>query len=144
MKIGQKVYKIIEEIMREERDMATIVHFDVPVEDIGRAKKFYEKLFNWKIEKVPGKMPYYLIETTGINGERGIGGGMGRRESPEQQISNFIGVESIDEYTVKVEELGGRVIQPKMAVVGWGYLAICSDTENNTFGLWEENREAKI
>jgi predicted enzyme related to lactoylglutathione lyase len=28
-------------------------------------------------------------------------------------------------------------------VSGWGYLAICVDTENNTFGLWEEDRNVK-
>jgi predicted enzyme related to lactoylglutathione lyase len=27
--------------------MSTIVHFDVPVDDIKRAKDFYEKLFDW-------------------------------------------------------------------------------------------------
>jgi len=41
--------------------MPTIVHFDLPADDVERAKKFYEKLFDWKFDKVP--MPYYLIET---------------------------------------------------------------------------------
>ncbi len=40
-------------------------------------------------------------------------------------------------------KLGGNVIMPKTAVAGWGYLAICVDTENNTFGLWEEDSKAK-
>jgi hypothetical protein len=31
----------------------------------------------------------------------------------------------------------------KMAVPGMGYLAVCSDTENNTFGLWEADTTAK-
>ncbi len=121
--------------------MPTIVHFDLPVDDPERAKKFYEELFEWKIELQPG-MPYYFIETTDLNGEEGVGGGMGKRGSPEQQITNFIGVDSMDEYLAKVERLGGKVIQPKMTVPGWGYLAVCMDTENNTFGLWEEDKDA--
>jgi predicted enzyme related to lactoylglutathione lyase len=34
--------------------MSTTVHFDVSVGDIKRAKDFYEKLFDWKIEKMQG------------------------------------------------------------------------------------------
>ncbi len=41
--------------------MATIAHFDVPAEDPARAKTFYEKLFGWKFNQVPGPMEYYLI-----------------------------------------------------------------------------------
>jgi uncharacterized protein len=33
--------------------MPTIVHFEIPVDDVDRAKKFYNDLFGWKIEKMP-------------------------------------------------------------------------------------------
>jgi len=49
----------------------------------------------------------------------------------------------MDDYIVKVEKLGGKVIEPKTAIPGWGYLAVCLDTENNLFGLWEENKDMK-
>ena len=45
---------------------------------------------------------------------------------------------------MEVEKLGGKVVMPKTAVPGWGYLAICMDTENNTFGLWEETTRKLI
>ncbi len=123
--------------------MPTIVHFDLPVNDIERAKKFYEKLFAWNFNKVPMTEPYYLIETKDLEGNPGVRGGMGKRMAPEQRISNYIGVTSVDEYLVKVIKLGGNIIMQKTAVSGWGYLAICVDTENNTFGLWEEDSGAK-
>ncbi len=124
--------------------MPTIVHFDIPVDDIERARKFYEELFDWKIEKVPGEMPYFLIETTDLDGQRSIGGGMARREKTEQQITNFIGVPSIDDYINRVQALGGKVVEPRTPIVGWGYLAVCLDSENNTFGLWEDDTNAKM
>jgi predicted enzyme related to lactoylglutathione lyase len=34
--------------------MPTIVHFEIPADDIERSKKFYTDLFGWKIEKWPG------------------------------------------------------------------------------------------
>ena len=123
--------------------MPTIVHFDLPADDLERAKKFYEKLFDWKFNKVPMPTPYYLIETKDREGKPGVRGGMGKRGLPGQTISNYIDVPSVDEYIAKVKALGGNIIMPKTAVPGWGYLAICVDTENNTFGLWEETSDAK-
>lgn len=123
--------------------MATIAHFDIPVDDIERAKKFYEALFDWKIEKVPGEMPYYFIETTDLNGQKNVGGGMGKREKAGQQPTNFIGVPSIDEYIDKAVAMGGSIIEPKTPITGVGYLAVCQDTESNTFGFWEDDTNAK-
>jgi predicted enzyme related to lactoylglutathione lyase len=56
---------------------------------------------------------------------------------------NYIGVPSVEEYITKVKKLGGNIIMSRTAVVGWGYLAICVDTENNNFGLWQEDKNAK-
>ncbi len=122
--------------------MSAIVHFDVPAEDTGRAKKFYSSLFDWKFESYPG-MEYYLITTTNIDGTPGVGGGMGKRMDPSQRMMNYFGVASIDAAMKKVTSLGGKLITGKMPVPGMGYLANCIDTEGNFFGLWEENREAK-
>ncbi len=88
-------------------DIPIIVHFDIAADDPERAKKFYEDLFAWKFVQTPG-MPYYLIETTDLAGNKGVAGGLGKRGAPYQRISNFIGVESIEEYSATVVELGGE------------------------------------
>ena len=123
--------------------MPTIVHFDISADNTERAKKFYEELFNWKIELLPGPVEYYLIETTALSGEQGVGGGIAKRNQPEDKITNFIGVDSLDEYILRVEKFGGKVIESKWPVPGWGYLAVCLDTENNVFGLWQDDKNAK-
>jgi predicted enzyme related to lactoylglutathione lyase len=122
--------------------MSTIVHFDVPAENIDRAKKFYTELLGWKFESWPG-MEYYLITTTNLEGVPGVGGGMGKRMDPSQRMVNYFGVKSIDAAIQQVKNLGGRMLSDKMAVPTMGYLANCADTEGNTFGLWEENHEAR-
>lgn len=126
--------------------MPTIVHFEIPADDIERSKKFYSELFGWKIEKFPGETPageYWMLTITDDKGNRILGGGMHKRMHPEQQIINYIDVKSIDEYSSKVENLGGKVVMPKTAVVGMGYFALCVDTENNNFAIWETNENAK-
>lgn len=117
--------------------MPSIVHFEIPAEDLQRAKNFYSKLFGWKIEGMQG-MDYMMIDTYGAPG-----GGMMKRVHPDQQITDYIGVPSVDEYAAKVEMLGGKVMVPKKAVPGMGYFVICMDTENNSFGIWEWDPKAK-
>lgn len=119
--------------------MATIVHFDLPADDPERAKTFYASLFGWTYEPVPGIPDFSLIATTDTDGTPGVGGGLGKRGAPDQRITNFIGVPSIDTTLEEVVRLGGKVVFPKTAVEKYGYMALCEDTEGNSFGVWEEN-----
>ena len=140
--------------------MPTIVHFEIPADDVNRAKKFYSDLFGWKIEKISGStdnnngrltsaatgepIEYWIITTTDDKGNKAaVGGGMMKRQMQEHHITNYINVNSVDEYTSKVEDLGGKVFAPKHTVPGMGYFALCSDTENNVFAIWETNESAK-
>ena len=126
--------------------MPTIVHFEVPADDVERSRKFYSDLFGWKMEKWPGMesgMDYWIINTTDNEGGKAVGGGMMKRQNPQQGITNFIDVTSVDEYSAKVQSLGGKIVAPKQAVPTMGFFAVCLDTENNTFGIWETNPNAK-
>ena len=49
-------------------------------------------------------------------------------------------VPSVDEYSNKVKELGGKVLLPKTEIIGYGFFAVCMDTENNAFALWESKK----
>lgn len=122
--------------------MPSIVHIDVAADNPRRAKKFYETLFDWKMDSPPGMDDYFLFETVDAEGRPGFGGGLGKRRDRSQAITSYIGVESIEAYSVKVEKLGGTVVEPKMPVPGWGYIALCIDTEGNTFGLWQDDPDA--
>lgn len=119
--------------------MATFVHFDISADDMNRAKQFYSKLFGWKFTDLSSAMNYSLIETTGLSGQKGLGGGLGKRGGSQGGIVNYIGVKSIDETIPMILSLGGKVIQGKQPVPGWGFLAVCQDTEHNTFGIFEES-----
>jgi len=137
--------------------LPTIVHFEIPADGVERSKKFYNDLFGWKIEKWPGTddskltsaatdqpIEYWIVTTTTDDkGNKALGGGMMKRQMPAQQVTNYINVKSVDEYKSKVEKLAGKVVSPKKAVPGMGYFALCVDTENNSFAIWESNESAK-
>ena len=129
--------------------MPTIVHFEIPSDNVERSKRFFNELFGWNIEKVPAdKLPegveYWGITTKDHEGKNAVNGGMMKRMKAEQQgILNYVDVKSVEESSIKAQQLGGKVIMPKMAVPGMGYMAVCLDTENNTFGLWQSDTPAK-
>lgn len=120
--------------------MPAVVHFEIPADDVERAKKFYTELFGWQIEDVPD-MDYTMI-TTGA--DIGINGGLLKREDPRQGVTNYVEVASVESEARRVEQLGGKIMMPKTPVKGMGYFVVCLDTENNPFGLWEENPDAGL
>ena len=120
--------------------MPTIVHFDIPADDIQRAQIFYNSLFGWTFEKYGGPMEYYQITTTAVDGSAGVAGGMGPRGEPGQQMMNYVGVPSVATYLEQVTLLGGTVLMPRTPIPGIGSLAICQDTEGNRFGLVDDDQ----
>jgi predicted enzyme related to lactoylglutathione lyase len=124
------------------RPPASIVWFEIPADNIARAKSFYTKLFGWKIKKFPGpmKMPYWHIDTGGADASPD--GGMMGRQSAEERITNFVMVPSVDQAVAKVQKLGGKILRQKSAVPHMGYFAVCRDTENNVFAIWERDGAA--
>ena len=121
--------------------MASIVWFEIPADNVERAKKFYGGLFGWKISQMPGPTDYWHLDTGGS--DDAPDGGVMKRQPGQLGITNYIGVPSVDEFAVKVEKLGGKIITAKTAVPQMGYFAICQDTENNVFGLWQMDKNAK-
>jgi len=114
----------------------SIIHFEIPADDMKRAKKFYEKALGWKISD-PWKMDYFMVETK-AKGEDGINGGLMLRKNPGQPFMNYISVDSIDAACKKVEKAGGVIAMPKMEIgQGMGWIAAFKDTEGNMMGFHE-------
>lgn len=123
--------------------MPKIVHFELNADDPLRAKGFYEKVFNWKIEKSEMPMDYWMI-TAGPEEEQGIDGGLQKREDTAEIVTNYIGVPSIDEFSKKIETNGGTILTPKSPIPGTGYFALFKDTEGNKLGIFETDESAKM
>ncbi len=112
-------------------------HFEIPADDVQRAKAFYEKTFGWKIKPYP--MPpgqeYWGI-TTIKKGEVGINGGLMKRNMPAQPFTNYISVKSIDAAAQAVQANGGTIIMAKQEIApGVGWISVFRDPENNMIGL---------
>ncbi len=124
----------------------TVVHFEIPADDLKKLSQFYSKLFGWKIVKMPGPTQYWGIQTVPVDKQgmllrNGVNGGMIKRQNSEHKPVNYIAVESVDEYNKKIEELGGRIVVPKMEVPGVGWWALALDPDGNSFAIMEEMKK---
>jgi len=122
--------------------MGKVVHFEIPADDLLRAKKFYSTVFGWRMNEIP-EMEYVMVGTTesdenGTPREPGaINGGMLKRQDPVRNPVLTIDVESIDDTLASVEKNGGRIVREKLAVGDMGFAAYFRDSEGNVIGLWQ-------
>jgi predicted enzyme related to lactoylglutathione lyase len=66
----------------------------------------------------------------------GISGALAPRENPEQMPTMFVAVESMDDFVVKAQQLGAKVVKNKQEIDA-GYYAVMEDPQKNTFGVWQ-------
>ncbi len=99
------------------------------------------------MEKYPGPTTYYLIGTVPVDEKTmmplrpGVNGGLFNKKDASMpdmaKPTNYISVESVEEYSKKIEALGGKVVVPKMEISGLGWWALGLDPEGNHFGILE-------
>lgn len=119
---------------------ATFRHFAINADDVARARKFYEAVFDWGFQPW-GPPGFYQI--TGA----GVGGALhGRRELvPGARMVGFeatIAVDDIAATVAAVEASGGRIVMPPYRIEGVGELIYFEDTEGNLVGAMKYDQAA--
>ena len=131
--------------------MGRLVHFEIHVDDMERAMKFYGDVFGWTFEDYSeyAGMPYFGA-VTGDDQQMGINGALMQRKSapPElnQALNGFactMGVEDYDSTEAKILKSGGKVALPKYALPGMAWQGYYLDTEGNIFGVHQPDQNAK-
>jgi len=120
-----------------------VVHFELPADDMERAKSFYAEAFGWTLNTMPG-FDYTLVVTTPVGADGGptdpgaINGGMAGRGTPISSTVITIEVDDIDAALATVDKLGGKRLREKTPVGGMGFTAYFTDPEGNVVGLWQD------
>jgi uncharacterized protein len=120
----------------------TIIHFEIPADNVEKIKAFYEQVFGWTIQQAPGPIEYWTIQTVPVDPKGmllrpGVNGGMYKRQIPDSNPINYFSVESISDFLDKIVKLGGKVTQTKQEVPEVGWIAAAEDPEGNAFALIE-------
>jgi uncharacterized protein len=131
--------------------MNRVVHFEIQAEDLDRAMTFYGEVFGWAFTKYMEEPPYWgIITAEPDSAEPGINGGLHERpaETPPQEYGAnafvcTVLVGDFDETARKIEIAGGYVVMPKFALAGMAWQGYFLDTEGNTFGIHQPDKNAK-
>jgi|LSQX01.1.fsa_nt_gb predicted enzyme related to lactoylglutathione lyase len=125
-------------------EMDSVAGFEIPVDDMKRAQKFYADAFGWRVVATPGMEEEGGMLVTGEMDEdsrpTGVGyinGALSPREEPDAGVQLGVEVASMDAAVKRIEAAGGEVVVPKVDMGGYGWYARFRDTEGNLISLWE-------
>jgi predicted enzyme related to lactoylglutathione lyase len=112
------------------------VHVELSTTDLGKARAFYGKLFDWKLEDVPmGPSDTYTMIGVG----EGTGGGMMKHPMPGAPSTwlAYVLVDDVRAATDKARALGATIAKDVTEVPGAGWFSIIVDPTGATLGLWK-------
>jgi len=117
--------------------------FGITVDDVPRARRFYEQVFAWRFEPW-GPPDFYLIHT-GDEKAPGVQGLMHKRREPVNGtgMTGFectIEVQNIDETIRAIESAGGKIVMAKFHIPTVGTGVYFNDTEGNFVGAMQPEK----
>jgi uncharacterized protein len=109
------------------------VHLELNTTDLGKAKEFYGKLFDWTLEDVPN-MDYTLIKV----GE-GTGGGMMKHPVPGAPSAwlAYVAVDDINASTANAKSLGATVMKDVTEIPTVGWFSVIIDPTGAALALFK-------
>jgi uncharacterized protein len=121
-----------------------VVHFELPADNVERARAFYQKTFQWEMQPMP-EMNYTMVQTTPVDANQmpkdpgAINGGIAARGSPPAVKAPVItiAVDDIESTLKQVAKNGGKMVTGKQPIGDMGFTAYFQDPEGNVVGLWQ-------
>ena len=109
------------------------VHLDLSTTDPVASKKFYGAVFDWKFNDFP------QMNWTGIDVGKGVGGGLGKKQMPDQPSAwtAYVEVDDVKSTMAKAAKAGATVIVPYMDIPGMGAFGIFIDPQGAALGVWQ-------
>ncbi len=114
--------------------------FEIYVQDMDRAKGFYEAVFQVKLERLdnPAEMNIELWSFPMVKNQMGASGALVKMEDGPSGgncvLVYFMCTDCAIEAT-RAASSGGQVVREKMSIGHYGFIALIRDTEGNMIGL---------
>jgi predicted enzyme related to lactoylglutathione lyase len=111
--------------------------FEIPVEDLDRAKSFYDAVFEFDLElhdMGPMQMAWFpMIE--GVQGAPGALVKMDGYKPSDNGIRIYFTAPDIDATLEKAAANGGEILMPRTSIGEYGFIAQFRDTEGNRIAI---------
>ena len=113
-----------------------VAHIELSTTELAASRRFYEEIFGWRFDSMPGMEAYVLFRTPGGQGGGFVSGPMADAPSAVGPLLH-LEVTDIDATLAKIASLGGRTLQPKTTISDeFGFFAVFLDNVGNRLGLW--------
>jgi predicted enzyme related to lactoylglutathione lyase len=111
------------------------VHVELNTTDLPKAKEFYGKLFDWKLEDTPMPDGVYTMIKPGS----GTGGGMMKHPMPgaPSMWLAYVQVDDVKASTQKARSLGANVIVEPQEIPNVGWFSIFMDPTGAALALFQ-------
>jgi predicted enzyme related to lactoylglutathione lyase len=115
------------------------VHIELNTTDPAKAKTFYGKLFDWKLEDMQMETGTYTLIRVGD----GTGGGIMKHPMPGKPSVwiPYVEVADVRAQTEKARSLGGTVVKDVTEVMDMGTFSIVLDPTGAAVGLWQSKKK---
>ena len=113
--------------------------FEIPTNDLSRAKKFYEAVLSVEItetEMGPNKMGWFPMEMGAAGAAGTLIQGDGYVPSHDGSLV-YLHVDAIDSTLKLIDQTGGKTLMPRTSIGEHGFIAHFEDTEGNRVALHE-------
>lgn len=125
----------------ENKKFNPVAWFEIYVDDMERATKFYETVLNVKLDEMP--VPGMIMKSfPGFEDGIGASGTLVKMDGLQAGGNStivYFGCMDCAVEESRVTEAGGTVHQPKMSIGEYGFCSIIMDSEGNTVGLYSMN-----
>jgi len=129
--------------------MNPVVHFEIYVADMTRAKAFYEAVFETKLEKMPNPTPdvepevemdmwFFPVDKEAGMSRYGSGGTLIKMDGFSPGSGGtlvYFACENCAVEATRAARHGGSIAQGKQSIGEHGFCALIHDTEGNLIGL---------
>lgn len=122
-----------------------VVHFEIYVADMARARAFYEAMLQIQLAPMPNPNPdmpmemwFFPVDPEQGRNTYGAGGMLVKMDGLAPGVGGtlvYFGCDDCAHYSARAAELGGSIVQPKTAIGEHGFYALVHDSEGNMIGL---------
>jgi len=124
-----------------------VAHFAINADDVDRALRFYQRVFDWKFQAY-GPPGFYMVDEESAKTSVPLRGSLQKRRElvagvPMRGFECTIAVDDIQATAAAIEKNGGRIVMQICTLVGIGRLLFFQDPEGNIAGAMQYDSNAE-
>jgi uncharacterized protein len=114
-----------------------IIHWELMVADLDKAREFYTNVFDWQVEGLPSFPGYPMVDP----GAPPRGAMMAKADdTPGYALTVYFGVDNVDQTLARAVGAGGTLLVPETPIEGIGEWGMFADPDGIPIGVFHSKQ----